>query len=77
MAQDCMNIFKNENLEDLAKVEQVFPFYFLLNFFCQPPSVLCHWFHIGRQGSQKSGRGNGPFTGQPNGYVKKKLPFIA
>ena len=33
MAQDCMNIFKNENLEDLAKVEQVFPFYFLLIFF--------------------------------------------
>ena len=79
MAQDCMNIFEKEKLNDLANVEQVFLFpYSILYFqnFAQPPSVLCHWFHIGRQGSQKSGRRNGPFTGQPNGYVKKIFFFI-
>jgi hypothetical protein len=43
--------------------------------FAQPPSDLCHWFHIGRQDSQKSGRRNGPFTGQSNGYVKRNSPF--
>ena len=72
MAQDCMNIFEKEKLNVLANVEQVFfsfPILYL-QIFDQPPSVLCHWFDIGRQGSQKSGRRDGSFTRQPIDYVK-------
>jgi hypothetical protein len=76
MAQNCMDIFEKEKLPDIASVEQVFLSYSLSSNFAQPPSVLCHWFDIGRQGSQRSGRRDGPFTGQPNGYVKISL-FIA
>ena len=69
MAEKCMEIFANEKLEDIANVEQVF-LYSLPQPFAQPLSVLCHWFDIGRQGSQRSGRTDGPSIGQPNGYVK-------
>lgn len=41
MAQDCMNIFKNENLEDLAKVEQVFLSYSLSSSFCSATLQSC------------------------------------
>ena len=70
MAQNCMEIFEKEKLQDIANVEQVFHSYFLPQIFVQPRLVLCHWFDIGRQGSQRSGRTDGPFTGQPNCYVK-------
>ena len=79
MAQNCMEIFEKEKLPDIASVEQVFLSYSISSIFflLNHPLVLCHWFYIRRQGSQKSGRRDGPITGQPIGYVKKIFLFIA
>lgn len=76
MAQNCMDTFEKENLTDIAGIEQVFPSYFFPSYFAQSLPVLCHRFDLGRQGSQKPGRRDGSFIGQPNGYVKTFSPRL-